>query len=402
MPMSTVPEVLDALRCGRMIIVIDDQERENEGDLVVAGQYVTQEQMTFIIRHTGGVVCLALSNDIANQLDLPEMVSNNTSKLKTAFTVSIEAAQGVTTGVSAHDRVQTVRAAINPVARPDDLFRPGHIFPLRSRNGGVLWRAGHTEASIDLCRLSGLREGAVLSELMRDDGTMMRFPQLNIFARQYDLPIVSIADIIAYRRCHETFVRLEAKSKLETEYGVWDMSVYRDTLHHVEHVSLVMGHIDPLRPTLVRVHSECLTGDVFGSQHCDCGDQLASAMRHIANEGTGVILYMRQEGRGIGLVNKIRAYDLQNRYDLDTVDANAKLGFAPDLREYGIGAQILKEIGMGKLRILTNNPKKVVGLQGYGLEIIDQVPIEICPISEKQKKYLRTKKEKMNHRLRFV
>ena len=415
MTFSSIPQALEALRAGRMIIVVDDETRENEGDLVIAAQSLTQEQMAFTIRHTGGVVCLALSETIADQLDLPHMVSKNTSKLKTPFTVSIEAAEGVTTGISAYDRVQTVQAAIHPIAKPSDLSRPGHIFPLRAKDGGVLWRAGHTEAAVDLCRLAGLREGAVISELMHDDGTMMRLraqrgdnpaerglPSIEEFAKKNDLPLVSIADLIAYRRRHETFVRLEAQSSLETEVGFWKMHVFWDSLHNLEHVALVMGEVTPLKPVLVRVHSECVTGDVFGSCHCDCGAQLSVAMRNIAREGCGVIIYMRQEGRGIGLINKVRAYDLQQREALDTVEANEKLGLPVDLREYGIGAQILKELGVGKIRLLTNNPKKVVGLDGFGLEIIQQVPIEIVPKSAKQKKYLQTKKKKMGHVLRHV
>lgn len=385
-----------------MIVVVDDEERENEGDIVLGAEFVNAEHMNFIIRNTGGVVCLALSNDVADQIDLPPMVQRNTSSRGTPFTVSIEAAQGVTTGISAADRAATVRAACNPVARPEDLSRPGHVFPLRASDGGVLVRAGHTEASVDLCKLAGLRSAAVISELMNTDGTMMRLPALQAFAVEHDLPIVSIADLIAYRQQHETFIRCDAETDLETETGQWHMRIFTDTVHGAEHVALVKGVIDPLQPTLVRVHSECLTGDALGSLHCDCGSQLESAMRLIAQEGSGVIVYMRQEGRGIGLLNKVRAYKLQQAEGLDTAEANERLGLPVDLRTYGIGAQILKACNVGNMRLLTNNPKKVVGLEGYGLHLIEQIPLEVSPVSEKQKKYLKTKKEKMGHALNNI
>lgn len=385
-----------------MLIVVDGEDRENEGDLILAAEHITDEKMAFIIRHTGGVVCLSLSNAIADQLDLPPMVSKNTSQLGTSFTVSIEAAEGVTTGISAHDRAETVRSAANPVARAVDLRRPGHIFPLRAQDGGVLVRAGHTEASVDLCRLAGVRECAVISELMHDDGKMMRMPDLQKFSAAHDIPILSIADIIAYRRKHETLIRHEAETELETKIGTWQMHVYSDTINNQEHVALVRGTIEALSPTLVRVHSECLSGDVFHSQHCDCGEQLDMAMEMIDATGSGVILYMRQEGRGIGLANKVRAYALQHAEGLDTVEANERLGFPTDLRTYGIGAQILKDLGVGNLRLLTNNPKKVVGLEGYGLHLIEQVPLEIHVLSEKQKKYLSAKKKKLGHILKHV
>jgi len=311
--------------------------------------------------------------------------------------VSIDAAENISTGISAQDRAQTIRVAINPTARVDDLVRPGHVFPLRARQGGTLRRAGHTEASVDLCRLAGLREGAVISELMSDDGTMMRMKDLNTFAQKNDIPLISIADIIAYRRRSETYVRREAETELETKTGTWNMVVYRDTIDNSEHVALTMGNIDPMTPVLVRMHSECLTGDTFGSLRCDCGDQMRKAMECIAEEGTGAFVYMRQEGRGIGLSNKIRAYDLQNTKGLDTVEANEALGFDADLRDYGAGAQILKDLGVGKLRLLTNNPRKIVGLQGYGLHVVDRVPLQCPIISECQRRYLRTKQTKMGH-----
>jgi 3,4-dihydroxy 2-butanone 4-phosphate synthase / GTP cyclohydrolase II len=327
------------------------------------------------------------------------MVQRNTSRRATPFTVSIEAAEGIGTGISAADRARTVQAAIHPVARPADLRRPGHVFPLRAAEGGVLVRAGHTEASVDLCRLAGLREGAVISELMCDDGTMMRPPELKRFSETHDLPIISIADLIAYRRRTEVFVRREAESDLETVTGHWRIMVYTDTLHGREHVALVRGTMDPLVPVLVRVHSECLTGDVFGSHHCDCGAQLSAAMRVIAEAGAGVVLYLRQEGRGVGLANKVRAYELQQRHGMDTAEANERLGFPADLREYGIGAQILRDIGVGHLRLLTNNPKKIIGLDGYGLHIVEQVPLQISPLSDRQRRYLIAKRDKLGHLL---
>lgn len=401
MPLSTIPDAVSALQEGRFVIVVDDENRENEGDLVIAADHISEEKMAFIIRHTGGVVCLPMSNAIADQLRLPPMVEHNTSKYGTPFTVSIEAAEGVSTGISAKDRTRTVRAAASTVAVPEDLCRPGHIFPLRARSGGVLVRAGHTEASVDLCALAGLRHAAVLSELMHDDGTMMRLPALLEFAGEHGIPIVSIEDIIAFRHRREVFVRKEAETELETETGLWRLLVYKDTLENQEHVALVKGSITSVEPTLVRVHSECLTGDTFGSVHCDCGEQLGLAMEKIEREGKGVLLYLRQEGRGIGLVNKIRAYALQSK-GLDTVEANARLGFSSDLRQYGIGAQILKDIGLGNIRLLTNNPRKIMGLNGYGLHVVEQCSLEVRSLTEKQRTYLKTKKEKLGHWLQSV
>ena len=400
-PFSSIEEAVQAFKAGRMIVVVDDEERENEGDLVVAAEKITEEQMALIIRHTGGVVCLALHEDIANALDLPPMVQQNTSHFGTHFTVSIEAAHNVTTGISAHDRVETVRAAMQPHAVPSDLARPGHVFPLRARKGGVLVRAGHTEAAVDLAGLAGLSRGAVLSELMHDDGTVMRLPALEAFAKEHGFPLVSIADLIAYRKRHETLVQLEATSTLETDTGSWRIHVYKDRTDGKEHVALVQGMIRGDTPVLVRVHSECLTGDLFHSRHCDCGWQLQRAMELIHEEGSGILLYMRQEGRGIGLINKIRAYDLQQREKLDTVEANTRLGLAADLRDYGIGAQILQDLGVHSLRLLTNNPKKIAGLAGFGLAVTEQIPIEIETPSLRQQTYLSTKKGKMGHTLRI-
>lgn len=395
--LSTIPQAIEAFREGRFVIIVDDEDRENEGDLVCAAEFVTQEQMALLIRHTSGIVFLSLSNEIADQLSLPPMVTKNTSRRGTPFTVSIEASEGVDTGVSAQDRVTTVKTAINPVATPEDLYRPGHIFPLRAKDGGVLVRAGHTESSVDLATLAGLRAGAVGAELMNDDGTMMRRPELQAFAGEHGIPLISVADLIAYRRRTEVFVRREAETVLSTQTGDWKLHVYRDTIHSREHVALIKGEVDALSPALVRVHSECLTGDVFGSSHCDCGHQLAMAMQQIEEEGSGVILYLRQEGRGIGLVNKVKAYELKRTKGLDTVEANEHLGFPRDMREYGIGAQILKDIGVGNMRLLTNNPRKIVGLDGYGLHIVEQVPLITSCSTAKLDAYLKSKKEKMGH-----
>ncbi len=398
---AKVTEAIDALRDGGFVIIVDDADRENEGDLVLAAQHASADKLAFIIRHTGGVVCLALSSAIADQLNLPAMVDRNTSKRRTSFTVSIEAAHGVDTGISAADRAHTIRTAIHPGAKSNDLSRPGHVFPLRAEDGGVLWRVGHTEASVDLCRLAGLRPGAVISELMHDEGTMMRLPALTEFAKKHAIPLITVADLVAYRRRTETLIRPSASTLLETRHGEWRITVYEDLLHHKEHLALVMGTITADAPTLVRMHSECITGDVFASLHCDCGSQLHSAMDLIKQEGSGVIVYLRQEGRGVGITNKIRAYELQH-LGLDTVDANRALGLPDDLREYGIGAQILKDLGVGNMRLLTNNPKKVVGLEGYGLTITEQVPLEVAVESEKQRKYMKTKKDKMQHKISGV
>lgn len=340
---------------------------------------------------------MPVSNDLADQLGLPPMVPQNTSRFGTAFTVSIEAAEGVSTGISAHDRTVTIRTALKNDAKPSDLRRPGHVFPLRAADGGVLVRAGHTEAAVDLCKLAGLRHGGVLSELMHDNGTMMRLPELREFAQKHGIPLISIADLIEWRKRNESLVSFVTETPLETETGMWQMKVFHDTLHNKHHVALVKGEVSPSSPTLVRVHSECLTGDAFASRHCDCGQQLRLAMERIDAAGAGVVLYLRQEGRGIGLVNKVKAYALQAQDGLDTVEANEKLGLPADLREYGIGAQVLKALGVSQLRLLTNNPKKIVGLEGYGLSVVEQIPLSAEPRSEREEKYLRTKKDKMGH-----
>ncbi len=400
MPTCTVEEALEELKQGRMIILVDDENRENEGDLTMAAEFVTAESINFMARYGRGLVCLALDSGIVDRLDLPLMVRDNTSKFGTGFTISIEARKGVTTGISAADRAVTIRTAIAEGARADDLARPGHVFPLRAREGGVLVRTGQTEGSVDLCRIAGLRPGAVICEVMNDDGTMARRPQLEEFARVHGLLICTIADIIAYRMKNEILVREAVRAQIPTPYGPFTLIGFENDIDGKEHVALVRGDIDPEEPVLVRVHSECLTGDVFHSMRCDCGDQLDRSMEMIAEEGRGVIVYMRQEGRGIGLINKLRAYHLQEK-GRDTVEANVELGFAPDLRDYGLGAQILVAVGVRKMRMMTNNPKKIVGLEGYGLEVVDRVPIEIPP-TEENKKYLQTKKEKMGHILEVV
>ncbi|MEK6599266.1 MAG: bifunctional 3,4-dihydroxy-2-butanone-4-phosphate synthase/GTP cyclohydrolase II [Deltaproteobacteria bacterium] len=396
MAIKRVGEAIKDIKEGKMIILVDDEDRENEGDLTMAAEKVTPEAINFMAKFGRGLICLTLTEEKADELDLRPMVAENTSPLKTAFTVSIDARTGVTTGVSAHDRAHTILTAIKDGARPDELARPGHIFPLRARKGGVLVRIGQTEGSVDMARLAGLKSAGIICEIMKDDGTMARMPDLEVFAKEHGLKIVTIADIIEYRLRKDRLVRRVAEAVVPTRYGGdFKAIVYENDVDIHEHMALVKGEIIPEEPVLVRVHSECLTGDVFGSERCDCGDQLKCAMKLIEKEGKGVILYMHQEGRGIGLANKIRAYDLQDK-GMDTVEANEKLGFRADLRDYGIGAQILLDLGVRKMRLMTNNPKKIVGLEGYGLEVVERSPLEVVP-HERNISYLRVKKEKMGH-----
>ena len=398
MPVSTIDEALLDIRKGKMVILTDDEDRENEGDLCVAAEKVTPQSINFMAKHGRGLICLSLTQEKVRELQLPLMVSDNTSAFKTAFTVSIEAKRGVTTGISAADRATTVLTAIADGTKPEDLVRPGHIFPLEAKGGGVLVRTGQTEGSVDLARLAGLKPAGVICEIMNEDGTMARMPDLEIFAKRHNLKIITIADLIRYRLQNESLVRRAAVTTLPTIYGGDFRAIaYENEVDRQQHLALVKGEIHPNEAILVRVHSECLTGDVFGSQRCDCGDQLHTAMRMVAKEGRGVIVYMHQEGRGIGLINKMKAYALQDQ-GKDTVEANLALGFEPDLRDYGLGAQILRDLGVRKLRLMTNNPKKIVGLQGYGLEVVERIAIE-CKPGKRNIDYLKTKKKKMGHLL---
>jgi 3,4-dihydroxy 2-butanone 4-phosphate synthase / GTP cyclohydrolase II len=396
MAVSSIEEVIEDIRAGKMVILVDDEDRENEGDLYMAASAVTPEAINFMATHGRGLICLTLSHDLIDKLELPMMVSDNKSPYGTGFTVSIEATTGVTTGISAADRARTIEAAVAPDAKPTDIISPGHIFPLRAREGGVLVRLGQTEGSVDLSRLAGLTTAGVICEIMKEDGTMARMPDLEIFAAEHDLKICTIADLVAYRLREDVLVHRAAEARIPTEHaGEFKAVVYKNAVDNFEHLALVKGEIDPEKKVLVRVHSECLTGDVFGSARCDCGDQLHAAMRMIDQEGTGIVLYMRQEGRGIGLVNKLKAYTLQDE-GMDTVEANLKLGFKADLRDYGIGAQILRDLGVRKMSLLTNNPKKIIGLEGYGIEVVDRFAIEM-EASTENKGYLQCKRDRMGH-----
>jgi 3,4-dihydroxy 2-butanone 4-phosphate synthase/GTP cyclohydrolase II len=398
---NTIEEAVKDIKKGRMVILVDDEDRENEGDLTIAAEKISSHAINFMAKYGRGLICLSLLPEKVEELKLPMMASENTSHFGTAFTVSIEARKGVTTGISASDRAKTVLTAINTKTKPEDLAKPGHIFPLRSQPGGVLKRAGQTEGSVDLARLAGLYPAGVICEIMNDDGTMARVPHLMKFARKHSLKIITIKDLIKYRMQKECFVRRLAETKLPTEYGgEFTAITFEDMVEDSVHIALVKGDIRPEEKILVRVHSECLTGDVFGSRRCDCGEQIHKAMNMIKKEGKGIILYMRQEGRGIGLANKLKAYELQDQ-GLDTVQANVKLGFKPDLRDYGVGAQILVNLGVRNMRLMTNNPKKIIGLEGYGLRVVERVPIEIKP-HEKNIRYLKTKKKKLGHILEKV
>ena len=398
MALAQINEVINDIKDGKFVILVDDQARENEGDLIMAAEKVTPQTINFMTINARGLICMPVTGRRLEELHIPMMVGENTARHGTAFTVSVDAkTHDATTGISAYDRAVTVKAMIDPTTKPEDLGRPGHIFPILAREGGVLVRAGHTEATVDLARMAGLYPAGVLCEIMNEDGTMARLPQLEVLAAKFTLKIASIADLIAYRRRHEKLVHRVAEAVLPTKFGEFKVIAYKSDIDTGEHVALVMGDLSGDEPVLARVHSECLTGDVFGSLRCDCGEQFAMAMEQISKEGRGVLLYMRQEGRGIGFHNKIRAYELQDK-GLDTVEANVKLGFAPDLRDYGIGAQILADLGLHRLRFLTNNPKKIIGLESYGLEVTETIPI-ICPPNPYNIHYLETKEKKMGHTL---
>ena len=399
MAVSRIEEVIEDIRAGKMVILVDDEDRENEGDLCMAAEAVTPEAINFMAKHGRGLICLTLDRTHVKKLNLPMMVEKNKSPFETGFTISIEARTGVTTGISAADRARTILAAVAPDAKPEDLVSPGHIFPLRARRGGVLERTGQTEGSVDLSRLAGMMPAGVICEIMKDDGTMARMPDLEIFAAEHNMKIATIADLVSYRLRRDTLVHRAVEARLPSHFGgEFKAIVYANDVDKHEHLALVKGEIDPDKEIMVRVHSECLTGDVFGSDRCDCGSQLQAAMCMVSEAGTGVILYMRQEGRGIGLINKLKAYALQDNEGLDTVDANLELGFKPDLRDYGIGAQILRDLGVRKMCLLTNNPKKIVGLEGYNLEVTRRQSIEIEPGVENLS-YLKCKKDRMGHLL---
>jgi 3,4-dihydroxy 2-butanone 4-phosphate synthase/GTP cyclohydrolase II len=398
--LDPVVDAIADVKAGRCVIVVDDEDRENEGDLICSAELCTHEIINLMAGQARGLICTPITEERAAELQLPNMVSKNTALHGTRFTISVDYVHGTTTGISVADRCATVHAMASPLTQPSDLGRPGHIFPLVAMEGGVLRRAGHTEAVVDLMKLAGLTPVGVLCEILTQEGTMARMPDLRVFANEHGLKIISVQDLIAYRRQHDKLVDLLAEARLPSEYGEFTVRVYSNTLDGCEHVAVIKGELDPTSPTLVRVHSECLTGDIFGSHRCDCGPQLHAALRRIEQEGRGVVLYMRQEGRGIGLANKIRAYALQEQ-GLDTVDANTQLGFEPDPRDYGIGAQILFDLGVRQMRLLTNNPKKRVGLTSYGLEVVDVVPLEIAP-NEHNLDYLKTKRDRLGHVLRHL
>ena len=399
-PFASIEEAIERFRQGEIVIICDDEDRENEGDFAIAAEKVNPAAINFMAKHGRGLICLTLTEERCRELDLPLMVESNSSPFGTAFTVSIEARGKITTGISAADRAATILTAIDPATRPEDLLRPGHVFPLRAKRGGVLKRAGQTEASVDLAKLAGLKPAGVICEIMNDDGTMARVPDLVKVAAEHGVLMITVSDLISYRLRNETLVTKVASPSLPTVFGDFRIHAYRSDETGDENVALVMGDITPEEPTLVRVHSQCLTGDIFGSCRCDCGPQLEQALSHIAEEGKGVLLYLLQEGRGIGLMNKLRAYELQEQGH-DTVEANERLGFRPDQRDYGIGAQILRDLGVRKMRLMTNNPSKYIGLHGYGLEIVERLPLEVPP-TETTRAYLRTKREKLGHLLKLV
>jgi 3,4-dihydroxy 2-butanone 4-phosphate synthase/GTP cyclohydrolase II len=396
-PFATIDEAIEDIRSGRFVVVVDDPDRENEGDLVIAAQFATPDAINFMATHARGLICLCLTGDRCDELGLHPMTEHNETPLGTAFTVSIEAREGVTTGISAHDRSRTIQVAIHPAAKHDDLVQPGHVFPLRAKPGGVLERTGQTEAAVDLARLAGLTPAGVVCEVMNEDGTMARVADLIPYCERHDLKMITVASLVEYRRRTEKLIERTAQVRLPTDYGEFTAVAYRETLTGRPHLALVRGDVDGADDVLVRVHSECLTGDVFHSLRCDCGEQLELALRRIAAEARGVLLYMAQEGRGIGLLNKLKAYELQEE-GLDTVEANLELGFPPDAREWGIGNQILADLGLSTIRILTNNPRKSAGMEGFGLTVVEQVPLEVPPNAENER-YLETKRTKLGHRL---
>ena len=400
MPLATIPEAIKDIKDGKFVIVVDDEDRENEGDLVMAAEKVTADSINFMAKYARGLICMPMTGERLDALRIPMQAANNTSKFGTAFTISVEARNGVTTGISTADRACTVQTLVNPKTKPEDIAMPGHMFPLRARDGGVLVRTGQTEATVDLARMAGLKPAGVCCEIMNDDGTMSRMPQLEVFAKKHGLKIISVADLIAYRFRNERLVTRVAEAELPTKFGNFRVIAYKSNTDPAEHVAVVMGNVNTSEPVLVRVHSQCLTGDIFHSLRCDCGEQIEMAMKRIAKEGRGVVLYLRQEGRGIGLHNKIKAYALQDK-GMDTVEANLALGFKEDQRDYGVGAQILVDLGVRNMRLMTNNPKKGTGLQSYGLKITEQLPITTKPNAH-NRRYLTTKQKKMGHLLNIT